>query len=64
MKKENQKWMKWPLGIILCIFAFSSCAENKYDLEHFPKDADPIIVGTRLVNRFLGGGALVCKIGR
>ena len=53
MKKENQKWMKWPLGIILCIFAFSSCAENKYDLEHFPKDADPIIVGTRLVNRFL-----------
>ena len=53
MKKENQKWMKWSLGLILCVFTFSSCTENKSDLGHFPKDADPVIIGTRLVNRFL-----------
>ena len=54
IKINRKAWNKLSLGMVILSFTCTSCSEIKsYDLKHFPKEADPVIVGNRIADRFL-----------
>lgn len=54
MKTINKKWSQLFIGLIISGLAIISCTENKdSDLSNLPQDADPVVIGNLVANRFL-----------